>query len=494
MAEELTQIWDSAPKFPDQQEDRIDVDSFVLLYRTIDDLFEDDSSDDNNNNNNDQPAAAAKPETVASNAEQEEESELVEVFGSLATDGALTKEKLLKWDEIETLMADGMLGQDEFDQLWNDACAENNSMDEAAFLQFNDLLDGLFEFDDEDAADELDDIIEDDDDDEEEEQPIKAKETSKEATLEVVEGDLSPEELFAAIQSSSGVVGVQELKRWGELQDMIADQDILPSEVDEFFEKALEISKADGALDKKSFVAFSAMIDELFEEDDEDDDEDDDDEESSAGETVGSSSLKEDLLRALNVMNNDDERLPCGLESTEREEKLILDLVTEIEKESTNLVRIKQGNVEPSDLSGEWEMLYTSSSALKFNKGLSGLGGSFPNGKFGGLKQTLKATAVLADVEYSEFIDVNPSASSFNVKIDGNWDLRRSTSLFTGEPSIVLSVEPNRVTYGPTSTRADHWKSLGPMNMLDITYLDDEIRIMRGNTAVDTVFVFKRLK
>ena len=305
---------------------------------------------------------------------------------------------------------------------------------------------------------------------------------------------MSPEELFAAIQSSSGVVGVQELKRWGELQDMIADQDILPSEVDEFFEKALEISKADGALDKKSFVAFSAMIDELFEEDDEDDDEDDDEEESSAGETVGSSSLKEDLLRALNVMNNDDERLPCGLESTEREEKLILDLVTEIEKESTNLVRIKQGNVEPSDLSGEWEMLYTSSSALKFNKGLSGLGGSFPNGKFGGLKQTLKATAVLADVEYSEFIDVNPSASSFNVKIDGNWDLRRSTSLFTGEPSIVLSVEPNRVTYGPTSTRADHWKSLGPMNMLDITYLDDEIRIMRGNTAVDTVFVFKRLK
>ena len=131
---------------------------------------------------------------------------------------------------------------------------------------------------------------------------------------------------------------------------------------------------------------------------------------------------------------------------------------------------------------------------MKFNKGLSGLGGSFPNGKFGGLKQTLKSTAILSDVEYSEFIEVNPSASSFNVKIDGNWDLRRSTSLFTGDPSIVLSVEPNRVTYGPTSTRADHWKSLGPMNMLDVTYLDDEIRIMRGNTAVDTVFIFKRLK
>ena len=127
------------------------------------------------------------------------------------------------------------------------------------------------------------------------------------------------------------------------------------------------------------------------------------------------------------------------------------------------------------------------------DKGLSGIGGSFPNGKFDGLKQTLKATSVLMDVEYSEFISVNPSASSFNVKIDGNWFLRQSVSLFSGEPSIVLSVEPNRVTYGPTSTRADHWKSLGPMNMLDVSYLDEDLRIMRGNTAVDSIFIFKRL-
>lgn len=29
MPEELTEIWDNAPKFPDVKEDRIDVDSFV---------------------------------------------------------------------------------------------------------------------------------------------------------------------------------------------------------------------------------------------------------------------------------------------------------------------------------------------------------------------------------------------------------------------------------------------------------------------------------
>ena len=404
-----------------------------------------------------------------------EDSELIEIFTSLAKDGALTKEQLKKWDEIETLIADTMLGEDEFERLWEESCGSEMTMTESAFIKFNDLLDGLFEFEDDD--DDLDEVIE--------ELNENTVETSGEMELGIVEGQIEPEELFSLLKSNEGTVGVKQLKRWGELQEMMADGDITSEEVDNFFEKALGVSKVDGVLDQAGFAVFYQSIDDLFEDEEEISEEED------AGE---SSSLKEDLLRALNVMNNDEDRLPCGLESTEKEEKLILDLVTEIEREQTNLLRIKDGNVEPSDLAGEWEMIYTSSSAMKFNKGLSGLGGSFPNGKFGGLKQTLKATSVMLDVEYNEFIEVNPSASSFNVRVDGNWDLRRSISLFTGDPSIVLSVEPNRVTYGPTSTRADHWKSLGPMNMLDVTYLDDEIRIMRGNTAVDTVFIFKRLK
>ena len=130
---------------------------------------------------------------------------------------------------------------------------------------------------------------------------------------------------------------------------------------------------------------------------------------------------------------------------------------------------------------------------MKFNKGLSGLGGSFPNGRFGNLKQTLTATKFLTDVEYVEHIEVSPKSASFDVTVTVTWDLRKSVSLFTGEPSVVMSVQPDRVSYGPTSTRADHWKSLGPMNMLDISYLDEDLRIMRGNTSVENLFVFRRI-
>ena len=49
---------------------------------------------------------------------------------------------------------------------------------------------------------------------------------------------------------------------------------------------------------------------------------------------------------------------------------------------------------------------------MKFNKGLSGLGGSFPNGKFAGLMQKLQASFFL-DVECVERINVSNPASSF---------------------------------------------------------------------------------
>ena len=335
LPEELDEIWDEAPKFPNVKEgdERIDVDGFVQVYRTIDDLFE--GEDEEQANSDASQSADEKPMG-------DEDSELVEIFATIATDGKLTKEELKKWDEVETLIADTMLGEDEFDKLWDDACS-SKTMDEAGFLKFNNLLDSLFDFEDEDQDDDLDEVIAD----------------TTEDDLVVVDGDPDPSELFQLLKSASGVVGFKQIKRWGELQEMIADGEILPEEVDELFENALKVSKVDDALDIEGFKAFCAGIDDLFEDEDED---------TPVENTPKVSSLKGDLLRALEVMNSDEDRLPCGLESTESEENLIMELVTEIEKEGANMIRSKEGKVQPSDLAGEWEMLYSSSSAMKFSK------------------------------------------------------------------------------------------------------------------------------
>lgn len=98
----------------------------------------------------------------------------------------------------------------------------------------------------------------------------------------------------------------------------------------------------------------------------------------------------------------------------------------------------------------------------------------------------------LSDVEYIEQVIGKLGEQSYEVKITGDWDLRTEISLFTGKPSNVLSVIPDKVNYGPRSDKADHWKSLGPMNLLVLAYLDDDLRIMRGSTSTDTLFIFRR--
>lgn len=485
LQEEFLDIWNRAPKFPDADENnsaRVDVDSFVQIYRDIDDLFEDDS---------DTTGGASAKKTTESTSIQEEdnqsdprlEAELETIFDSLSDSaGLLSKEDLRQWEEISKLVEDGLLGEEEFDDLWDQTKKSrlDNSLDVEGFLSFNVALDDLFDFDD-DEMDEVDVPMEAYSMDEEETAP-----EPKAPALRMVDStDMTPEELFIALADENSLVGRAELKFWSELQEMLKDGELLDSELTDLFGKTPKSEMDLSKLEQEGFMQLYQAIDDLFETDD------DDEETESKSPPESASSAKDDLLEAIASLDIEG-LLPCGMEALESEQKDILGIAEAVEKESSNLIRQKQGNLDPEDLDGDWELLYTSSSAFKFNQGLSGLGGSVPNGKFGNLVQKLKANKFLADVEYVEHIALNPDSASFDVSVTGTWDLRTSVSLFTGEPSIVMTVTPDRVTYGPTSTRADHWKSLGPMNMLDISYVDNDLRIMRGNTSVDTIFVWRR--
>ena len=127
---------------------------------------------------------------------------------------------------------------------------------------------------------------------------------------------------------------------------------------------------------------------------------------------------------------------------------------------------------------------------MKYNEGLSGLAGGLT--RFGGLKQKIIGTKYLSDVEYTEQVVGKLGGKSYEVKITGDWEMKTELSLFTGKPANVMSVTPDNVVYGPRRDKADHWKSLGPMNMLLLSYIDEDLRIMRGNTSTDTLFIWKR--
>jgi hypothetical protein len=472
MEEELEAIWNKAPKVA---KETIDADAFVQIYRAIDDLFEDEEEEDDEEK--------LELETTDDNTSPDNDPELATIFKTLADDkGLVTQETLAKWDEVVSLMDENLLDDQEFNEIWNKLPKTDGQLDLVGFLKFNTALDELFEFDDLEAEEDFD-------EEEEEEEttatssPVNDDNNSKGM---VDDDDLSPAELYEALADQQGLVGMAELKRWGELQEMLAEGDLLPLELENFFDEiASKSEKYPNKLNRDGFLALYNKIDSLFVEEEEEG-------EAGAAPQSTASRNKEQLLATLASLNQDEDRLPCGLESTENEQAYVKELVQKLEAEPTNLVRANQGNIEMTEVAGTWELLYSSSSAMAYNKGLSGLGGSFPNGKFGGLKMKLVASKFMTDVEYTERIKVVPDSASFDVTVNGSWELRSSVSLFTGEPSIALTVVPDKVTYGPTSTRADHWKSLGPTNMLDVSYLDDDLRIMRGNTSTDSILIFKR--
>lgn len=476
MDSELDNFWNGAPKFPSSDdESKIDVDSFVQIYRDIDELFEEDDEEEAEVTTGGAKNSASKDND--DDEEDEDEQALEQVFETLCQkDELITKEILRGWDEIDRLLADGLLGDDEFETLWTKtqkSPGTSDKLDVDGFLSFNVFLDDLFVFDDVNAED----------------APTPPASPNK----SMVSGeDLPPSVLFAALANGDYLVGSDELQYWEELQDMLKEGDLAAQELQDFYSANAVTKGGKPFLTEETFVPFVESINNLFEEDDEEEPAASTAAAPKAAPHKNNNEAKVALMDLIQEIDRDEERLPCGLEANEKEEELVQKIVTALEQ-SPNIIQETNGNLEPDDLIGDWKLRYCSSAAVKFNKGLSGIGGSFPNGKFGGLTQRLLFSRFKQDVEYTEQIDVNPDTASFAVDVNGAWELRKSISLFTNQPCTMLYVEPDRVKYGPTSTRADHWKSLGPMNMLDVTYLDEDLRIMRGNTATDSIFVFERI-
>ena len=309
----------------------------------------------------------------------DEEKELAEIYQEICNDGGLLAIDALKgWNEVVELLQDKLLNEAELQDLWTQtANVQQDSdtlMNQAGFLDFNAKLDDLFEFDEDEEEEDDDDV----DEAKEKDVPTPPQQEQQAEQPAMVEGDdLPPGVIFASlvVNNDDLLVGKDDLQRWQELQEMLEEGDLLESELDEMF----SANAKDGKLDEEGFVALYEAIDDLFE--------DDDDEE----EIPTNSKVKQALLTVLSQLNRDEERLPCGLESTDQEEKQIVNIVALLEAEDTNQIKQSDGEIEQEDLNGTWELLFTSSAAMKFNKGLSGLGGSVPNGKFGGLKQMLIA-------------------------------------------------------------------------------------------------------
>lgn len=385
--------------------DTIDLEGFLTVYKDIDNLFEEDEDGESEDS-----------------AEEVEggDSDLKESFEQLAKDGAVSKSALRQWEEITTLIdEEGMLGADEFEELWTNAVSGADGMDFKSFVAFNDALDDLFVLEDDEVEAAIEDM-------EVEEGEISVPEAAvPKPKLIVTETDLPPAVLFSQLADENYLVSKQDiLSRWGEMREMLKDGDLTNAELDELWTGVAKAPGTNDKLDEEGFLMLYDKIDEMFEDEDE----------AEAGTTNASiknevgvqepeEDLKEELLgliQDLEKLAEEEGRQPCGLDCTEREQERVLEVVSELEREPYNRVSAAGGGsnaVPKEDLAGNWDLIYSSSSTMKYNEGLSGLAGGLT--KFGGVQQRLTATKYLSDVEYVEQVIGKLGGQSFEVRITG---------------------------------------------------------------------------
>ncbi|CAM9119069.1 unnamed protein product [Ectocarpus fasciculatus] len=549
---EVLAIWKAVPK-ADPAGDRVDYVGFSQAFARVDALFEEEEEEEEDGGEEEGVAAAGVRrgggESGVAVGPGGTEASFVELVGS--SEGVLDLDGLLRWSEVTELFEEGLLKQEEVEQMWKglpkvanrvQAAGEAGTeegvlINLAGFLEFDRQLSDLFEDEEESGTDAAN-----------KDQPPTATsaaastppatpaaaapvvaatapaspETKDPAGKEAVADEGTPEGLFLRLSANTGgVLTLDDLLGWTEVAELLEDDLMSREEVGSMFE-ALPKAKGRGsstsapAIDVKGFVEFARKLDEMFEDFDEDGEERSSPATSSrsdGADTSGDATASEPLPD----MTSTEAVVPKGGNAAEAKARLLSmcqremadcgmgcgeDKRTEMLEAMEALLATEEGNLVLGDdlgtglidtLAGEWRLLYTSSNAMEYNQGLTGLANTIPNAKFQGLRQILHADGMVFDAEYEEELMTGDESEPLIITVTSDWEVKQTSSLVTGKSSVAIAVAPKQIKYGFITVRSERWKTLRAMMLLDIAYLDANLRIMRGQTARQNFFVFVRV-
>ncbi|CAM9171196.1 unnamed protein product [Laminaria digitata] len=484
--EEVEQMWEGLPKAANSVEAAgvagvekgtlINFQGFLEFDRQLSDLFEDEETGADASAD-EQPAAATATATATTTAAAEEtaaaaaaveaeaaveaaskagasvEKEAVAAAAgggdgttegkfsqlSAAKGGLLTLGDLLGWSEVSELLQDELLTSQELDSMFEGVpkAGDGSSIDLAGFVEFARKLDDMFEDDAEDDGNTLP--------------------TSPQTTTESTPPPPA---------SSSRVVAAQS----GSVASSPSKKQPLPAAA-----TAAAAASKDAASNAPVPLPTPPAAEAVA---------------AAAGGAAGAAKARARLVALAEA-----EMVDCGMGCGEDKRAQMLEALDA-------LVAFEEGNLVAGDglgtglipaLEGEWRLLYTSSNAMEYNQGLTGLANTIPNAKFRGLRQILHADGMVFDAEYEEELSIRDESEPLVITVTSDWEVKQTSSLVTGKSSVAIAVAPKQIKYGFITVRSERWKTLRAMMLLDIAYLDDDIRIMRGQTARQNFFVFSRV-
>ncbi|CAM9803317.1 unnamed protein product [Chrysoparadoxa australica] len=529
----------------------VGVEGFVQAFNSVDDLFEDEWEGIEEDKaslvepavlEGDESSGEAEAGTsekggaellVSSERHQSLAAAFEKLMGSL---GALASmDDVLKWKEVSELINEKQLSVAETKSLFDGIAKGGDSLDIDGFVQLGAAIDNLFEYvEDGQAETEAEAEAEAAEPTEEAAKERAAEEEMKEeAAKEVVlvplEGKTQEErelleEFDELAGSRTGLLGLNNLLRWPEVQSLVDEGQLKVSEVNGLWENVPK-AELDGAyrctdefgegacIDAAGFLAFNAALDGLFFYEDEDEaplavagpsaptpapapspamtplPKPTTATDASPVAAVGRQgrSFEESKVHLMGIVQQESQS--CGLGTEPKARQQILQAVEGLLAVAGERNVVSKGNDAVLDaLPGTWRLMYTSSKSMEFNQGITGLANTLPGAELQGLLQVLQKEGGLLDAYYEEELIVS-GGKELTVTVTGDWEVRQTTSLMTGTSSIALGMNTKRVKYGFIDVIGERWKPLRSMAVLDVVYIDDSIRIMRGQTSTSSIFV-----
>ena len=83
--------------------------------------------------------------------------------------------------------------------------------------------------------------------------------------------------------------------------------------------------------------------------------------------------------------------------------------------------------------------------------------------------------------------------NGLDVQISGEWMFEPGVDSFTGLPVTAIRADLQSVEYGPSKNKAEDWSSLGPVKLLDVIYIDDDLQILRSKVKEDAIFIYQKI-
>lgn len=190
---------------------------------------------------------------------------------------------------------------------------------------------------------------------------------------------------------------------------------------------------------------------------------------------INTSALKQRLHTALRGLNRGLSIDPDA-ETMNDDEEAVEDLVDDLEH--LNNIRVPTRDAR---MFGLWELVYTSSSITRYYGGATGLQKYLPEGRVGKIEQYIDAED--GTCEFREVI-------SFEVPLLGKQleGVATAKGMLRATSETRQIWEPRRVEFYFLKQFADSWKTLRAFQVADTTYLDEGLRITRGQTGSVNVF------